>query len=108
MGEQQPVWPLKQTRKLLEDYQRQRFHKKGIDAGSAISAALTLWIAELCRIDGDEADARVLISQTIEEYPSHKGLHALEEHPSETPLPKIDHWGLIAPKLFAATAAKSG
>lgn len=101
-GERTPLWPTEKSDRLLRDYHRQRFYRDGIDAGAVLSAALTLWIAEQHRQQGNEARARELITDAVDEFPSEKGLLDLEKSDPHAPLPRIEHWRIVAPKFVEA------
>ena len=82
-GAQKPVWSLENSDLLLAEYNKQRFHKNGLNAGPLIGAALILWVAEMHRASGNHERAHELIAHAAEEYPQQKGIYEFEKrHPA--------------------------
>lgn len=99
-GAQTPDWTPKESDQLLMAYTEQRFHKKGLDFGPLIAAALLLWIAEQYRTYGDQPRARQLIACAVEEYPSLKTIREFERDLSEhDELPEIHCSRILLPHL---------
>lgn len=99
LGEQKPNWSLEEIGRLLEDYRKQRFYKKGMNAGSLIGAALILWVAEMYRASNNEAHTRQLIAQAVEEYPQQKNLYVFEKELPHDSIPEIKCWHILLPHL---------
>ena len=98
-GEQNPAWTLEKSEQLLTDYNTQRFHKQGLNAGALIGSALFLWIAEMYRASGNEARARELIARAVEEYPQQKALYEFEKGLQDSKIPEIRYWHILLPRL---------
>jgi len=61
-----------------------------LDFGPLIGAGLALWIAEQHRKNGNQDQARKLITYAVEEYPMLKTLHVFEQElPMVGDLPEI-------------------
>lgn len=89
-GEQIPEWPISESDQLLKTYANQRFHKNGLDVGPLVGAGLALWIAEQYRKNGNQDQARKLVTYAVEEYPMLKTLHVFEQAlPMVGDLPEI-------------------
>jgi len=89
-GRQIPDWSINESDQLLKTYVNQRFHKNGLDFGPLIGAGLALWIAEQHRKNGNQDQARKLITYAVEEYPMLKTLHVFEQElPMVGDLPEI-------------------
>lgn len=104
---QKPVWPLETSDQLLADYGEQRFHKKGLNAGALIGAALFLWVAEMYRTAGNEVRARELIANAVEEYPQQKALYEFEKGLPDGEIPEIRCWYILLPYLQTQEANTS-
>lgn len=73
-----PTWSLSELDELFDKYMRQRYHKQGLNLGNLFEAAITLWIAEKYRSEGNEIRAKELIALAVENFPSNTQLRDFE------------------------------
>ncbi|WP_288393088.1 hypothetical protein [uncultured Herbaspirillum sp.] len=85
-----PDWMFDEGDSLLEEYLQQRLNKTGVDAGPLYGAAISLYLAEMHRITGNEKKARQIISQAVEEYPGLELLREFEIAIENSPLSQIN------------------
>jgi len=97
MTGQVPSWTLEQVEQLHKAYFKSRHTAKSIDLSRLLEAALTLYVAELNRVTGNEARARELIAFAVETHPGHIGLRAFEERLGVDALPEISWQKVLLP-----------
>lgn len=73
------IWSIETHQVLYEEYFKQRSQKSGFRAPQYFEAAASLELAERYRLAGNFIRVRELISTAVENFPSCKELHKLEE-----------------------------
>lgn len=71
-------WGLEQLEGLHTSYYLKRRHKTAFMLGALLEATFTLRLAEMNRVNNQEARARELITFAVEAFPSHPALRAFE------------------------------
>jgi len=97
MTYQQPNWTLEQFELLHKSYFRSTRASKSVDLSRLLEAALSLHVAELNRVAGNEARARELIAFAREAHPSHAGLGEFEARLSADSLLEINWQKILLP-----------
>lgn len=75
---QMPDWRLADHRAVHDEYFRRRDRKNGLMVARSLEMRLTLMLAERCRLEGDTAAARQLITTAVENRPGYAQLRDLE------------------------------
>lgn len=97
-AEENPNWPVDKSEKLLAEYMKQRHHKNSHNFGALFGAALTLFVAELCRAGGNELACRSLVTQAVENFPRFAALREFEARVQKSAIPPIVIDEVLPPK----------
>lgn len=100
-----PDWTLEEFEATRRAYFKQRYTKNGLEFGSILEAAVTLFSAEMHRHEGYEGRARQLISEAVENLPGRASLLEFEGNMSEEPLPAINWRELLLPPKSEAVVS---
>lgn len=98
-----PGWTAKALTTIREQYFRTRYRENGMQFPWVFEAAMDLILAEARRREGDEAGARTVIAELVENHPTVR-LLANFESTLAAPMAPID-WRLV---LLPATAEQAG
>jgi hypothetical protein len=96
-------WSLEQLESLHASYYRTRRHKTAFMLGALLEAVFTLRLAEMNRVNKQEARARELITFAVEAFPSHSALQALESNLGFDQLSPIIAREILLPKAVDVT-----
>lgn len=97
LHDDEPEWTLEDLEEVRREYFKQRYTKNGLDMGATLEAAVTLFSAEIHRRRGNEARARELVSETVENLPGQALLLEFESHMGEGILSAINWRELLLP-----------
>jgi len=104
IGGVKPMWSAGEFANVREWYFKQRYHKNGLAFGALLETAMTLCLAEVYRQAGDEARARQLVCEGVENLPRHQNLLEFESSIGDgAPLPPIEWTKILLPSKVEAS-----